>query len=304
MKQWFWIITFGSACAILFFLAYGHIWLIERDWLWIRDKLVRRTGSITDQRKAFTWTEWSWISLLSAARLFTIPVLLLTLGWMIARMMRRPRDSRAATLVILLLGWAALHVLIGRQGVYQHQWWWWPLAPAASVAAALFVDRFAPRRRAFDVAIVALLIALAAWSTTTSWLALHKPPGMSDDPNSHSIADIGRAIRTSVPPDTAVMLAEKDETTGLWYYADRPIVVDIWTVDGFLNRHVDPGTADLPFGFTEQWHKPTQRFIFPKIYVRFAEPLLHYLQSHYAAYDAPPDVKQKFYVFDLTRPLL
>src|SRR2546422_4958572 len=120
---------------------------------------------------------------------------------------------------------------------------------------------------------------------------------MSEDPNSHSIWEIGGAIRTPVPPDTTVMVAEKDETTGLWYYADRPIIWDTWTIEGLQNRMNDPGTADLPFGFTEIWRKPPSRFIFPKIYRPFAEPLLEYLHAHYAEYPQPADLRDKFYVF-------
>jgi hypothetical protein len=99
------------------------------------------------------------------------------------------------------------------------------------------------------------------------------------------------------------VLAEKDETTGLWHYADRPLFVDVWTAEKLESRIADPEYADLPFGFTEEWRRPPSRFVFPKCYQPHAQPLLDYLRSHYSEYSALPEVSSKFWVFDLTRQL-
>jgi hypothetical protein len=310
-RQWPWIAGFAFACAAIFFLAYGHIWLIERDWLWIRDKLQRRTGSITDQKHTFSWLDWLNVSSHRAVHLFTLPVLILSGAWMLLRACRHggAPHRQAARLAWIGFAFAGLHIVIGRQGVYQHEWWWWPLAPSLAISSALVLDRVmtpqsdAPRRSAIlNFGAATFVLALGAWSTSTTWRDLHKPPGMFEDDASHSVVDIGAAIRQSVAPDTAVMVAEKDETTGLWYYADRPLVADIWTVEGLQNRMADPGSTDLPFGFTETWHRPPQRFIFPISYTRYAQPLLQFLQEHYAACELRADLRAKFYVFDLSRP--
>jgi len=300
LQNWGGMAAFGVACGALFLLAYGHIAIVEHDWLWMHDKVARRAGSISDTKKAFTFFDWLCVVARRADHLFTAPLLVLTGIWIAtARWIRTPTFR----LVAILLAWAGLHIVVGRQGVFQHEWWWWPLAPGVAIASALVVDRWVHNSRAGNAFIVACILALAAWSTVTTVRALYKSHGMLEDDASHSVVEIGRAIRSCAPPDAAVMVAEKDASPGLWHYADRPIIVDVWDGETLEARLRNPAYADLPFGFTEEWHKPPVRFVFPKSYQLHAPAMLKYLQSHYSEYSASPDVAAKFFVFDLTRPL-
>ena len=101
----------------------------------------------------------------------------------------------------LLLAWGLLHVLVGRQGVYNHEWWWWPLTPGIAAASALACNGVATAvdrggsRRAPHVAVAMLIVAFALWTTRSEYRDLY--PGGSDD--SFTTMDIGRAIQAAAP---------------------------------------------------------------------------------------------------------
>src|SRR5205814_3967421 len=77
----------------------------------------------------------------NAASKHTWVVLASIVLWIWLAIPRRLREANRATpLVSLLLAWCALHVLVGRQGVYVHEWWWWPLTAGAVMAAGIVLD--------------------------------------------------------------------------------------------------------------------------------------------------------------------
>src|SRR5947207_1105862 len=104
-KDWLWIGGFAFIAALLFFLAYAQVWLVTRDWLWMRELLIRRTfATVNDQLQTFGWREWFRGAIVKhAVHLLTLPVLLLGGGWLCVVISRRRRPlDRAATLTLLL----------------------------------------------------------------------------------------------------------------------------------------------------------------------------------------------------------
>ncbi len=203
----------------------------------------------------------------------------------------------------LVLGWAALHVLIGRQGVFVHEWWWWPLTPGVAMAAGLVVDQLCRSSerdglssRSVNAAVVAFLVIFAAWHTRAAFVELRSPKGIViDRPDvDYTIDEIGAVIRSSAPPNAVVMLAENDPTLSLWYYADRPLRANVWDPYTFEQRRTD-GSSELCFYVTEPFDAPASAFVFPKAYrAPKTESFFQFLASHFTMTEHP-----KFYVFDL-----
>ena len=75
---------------------------------------------------------------------------------------------------------------------------------------------------------------------------------------------MGDAIRAAAPFNHAVMLAESDESLGLWFYADRPFKQNVWDPATFEHRMTD-GRCDLQFKLTEPWHDRPAAVIVPSI---------------------------------------
>ncbi|MBC8107875.1 MAG: hypothetical protein H7Z14_14905 [Anaerolineae bacterium] len=290
LRQWPWIIAFGLFVAMLFFLLYAQVVAVTHDWQWM-SKLVRRRAlsSQTDANHAYTM--WEWIE--GAVRHHAIgrhtdAGFRLLAVWLLLAMTRL-RSSRSTQLILLLLGWAILHIVIGRQGVFVHEWWWWPLTPAIAMAGGVAIDwilkqpesRGADRRIATSVAVVMICI-FGIHNIRAAVAELRHPYGMSKDPAlDYSVTEMGAAIRAAAPLGEAVMLAEDDKTLSLWFYGDRAIKQKIWSVDTFESRLHD-GVADLQFDLTEQCPTAPAAMIVPKAYLSEGlKPLTDYLDSRY-----------------------
>ena len=208
-----------------------------------------------------------------------------------------------ATVAGLLLAWGALHVVIGRQGVYNHEWWWWPLTPGIAVASALLVDRtlVALERRgssrpANAVATIAIVL-FAGWTTDSAFRELYR----SHRDDVFTTLELGQTIQAAAPgPNDLAMLAWSGDDPELWFYGDRPLRGDIWTIDDFRDRQSGP-YADLVFGDLQPWPAPAAGLVFPVICRRTLPDLHAYLAARYPLTPLPPGLAEKFEVFDLRR---
>jgi len=310
-KTWGWGAAFGAIGTLFFLLAYGQIDLVRHDPMWIRELVARRTvNSATDSGQSFTTGQWFRIGLFGEnVRQHSLVICVLAVAWIALYGWRVRDDVPAARLVRLMLGWAALHVLIGRQGVFNHPWWWWPLTPGLAMAAGLMGERICVFLESRNVVgwklhlpLLAVLFAFANYHTRVTIGYLINPAAYNGKMD-YTIQQIGRAIHTA-PPDQAVALAESDETIGLWYYGDRPLfrnVWDQWTLQALLDH---PERAELPMRFSEPWTKPPAIFVFPRPYAGAAPEFLGYLAGHYRLLETDERVSSEFYIFDLRSPVI
>lgn len=295
VKRWPWIIAFGFVCAAYFFILYVQVVAVTHDWAWMSRLVKRRAlGGESDTRETITLSGWFDHAVFGhALRNHTAYMLVPMLAWVALVALRPLRRQAATPFVGLMLGWAFLHVLVGRQGVYVHEWWWWPLTPAAAMAAGVAVEyamSWLEAHRApcvgtnAAVSVALLLVALANVRYASSLLA--HPYTVSNTSLNYSLTELGDAVRASAGRNQSVMLAESDETLGLWYYADRPIMRNVWGTDSFDHRFHD-GHTDLPFGLLEKSDRLPVALIIPKAYLSpKMQPLLDYCGERYERQDS------------------
>jgi len=333
-RQWGWIFAFGFATVVIFVAIFLHITMVTGNWTLIQERLLRRSvSSHTDSQQAFDWMIWLKKAVWGYnVKRHTIPLMLLATAWVVIDgwRVRKVHDS-AATLVRLLLAWAFVHVMIGRQGVLNHDWWWWILTPGLCVAAALMLDRSwqlfegsAPAASVSPLAAsqissaddtakpqaarlgtarlvdAAFVLLVGAWCVWTTWTTVGF---FYDDRNirggmQYTIVEIGRAIESAAPEGGLVILTENDDEPSMWYYGRRPIKMNVWD-PRTLDARMRDGFAELPFDYTQPWHAAATGLVFPKQYEPNAATFLDHLKGTYRLRHTTPEIDDKFYIFDL-----
>ncbi len=302
MRQWIWIGAISVFGIVCFILLYMQVVAAGGEWTWMVRLVQKRAfSSVTDAKVTFSIADWLGGAVLGhAVNRHTWPVMILAVGWVVWAASRWRKPVPGASVAGILLGWAFLHILIGRQGVLVHDWWWWPLTPGVAVAAGLMIDslfRFIDRRadaELFTASLVGLLAIFAGWTTWAAFSELDSPARIAQNEWNYSIVEIGKIIRDSAPPNSVVLLAESDQTLSLWYYADRPLRYQIWDLPT-LNRRLEDGSSDLCFNLTEQHFGRGAILVLPKAYLGNLASLTEELKSRYPSRDAG-----KFLVFDLS----
>ncbi|MBV8780972.1 MAG: glycosyltransferase family 39 protein [Phycisphaerae bacterium] len=294
IERWRWIIAFGLITVVLFAIPYGQGILVTHDLHWMGRFVERRTiSNVADRTGSFTMIGWIHNAIVRHAYgRHNGPVLPLMIAWIICAFTiwkRRPETR----LISLTLCWAALHVIVGRQGVYVHEWWWWPLTPGAAMAAGVAFDRAiawhddrtrttsGPR---IDIPIYVLLLAFAAfnvYSVNSEWVNPKQITNVKD-PLNYSLREIGDAIRSSAPENTAVMIGEDDNSLSLWFYADRPLVQQIWD-PLTLQTKIAAKETDIPFrGVEQEWTGPVSAYVLPRVYISpKMQPMIDWLDARY-----------------------
>jgi hypothetical protein len=289
----------------LFTVLYAHATLGQPDWGWMIHQVQRRgMSNVSDAGSgAFTLAHWIRHAIweLAIAR-HSVAVCLLALLWAAMAFARRfsgPADRLAG----LLLAWAVVHVLLGRQGVFQHEWWWWPITPGLVIATAVAGDELLSLLEGrlkgispttLNALVTLLVIVFASWNVRSALLERRSAPGILAGPLNYSLAEIGQAIRDSTPPDAAVMLAESDQSLASWYYADRPTMRRVWDLGTFESRLTEK-RAEISFEAYQRWDGPIAAMIIPKAYYAHIEPrLIEYLDANFARRE-----ETKFVVWDL-----
>jgi 4-amino-4-deoxy-L-arabinose transferase-like glycosyltransferase len=306
-RQWGWIFAFGFATVVIFFAIFLHITMVTGNWTLIQERLLRRSVSThTDSQQVFDWGIWLKEAVWGYnVKRHTIPLMLLGVAWMMVDGWRiRRTDDPAATPVRLLLAWALVHVVVGRQGVLNHDWWWWVLTPGLAMAAALNLDRicrYLESRGAQRWAIYALVVTVGAWCAWTTWTTV---AFFYNDRNvrggmQYTIVEIGRAIELAAPEGGAVILAENDDEPSMWYYGRRPIKMNVWDAQTLDTRMRD-GLAELPFDYSQPWRAAPTGLVFPKQYEPNAASFLDYLKGTYRLRRTTSEIDDKFLIFDLT----
>ncbi len=238
--------------------------------LLVKAALRRTMGAATDEGKTFglgAWLAGAW----SFNRILHGPLLAGPLLWAWTRRWAlRTESDRAAA---LLLGWGAVHVVVGRQGCLNHDWWWWPLTPGLAMTTGLGVAgicrrfgvaAFSSASRGLAFAVVTLAV-IGGWGAVAEIRRWQSPGWISGGFDDYLLHDLGDAIRKAAPPDECVLVAEWDDEPQLWYYADRPIKVAVWDSETFVRRRFD-ATADLVYNFSQAWSKAPVALVMPASY--------------------------------------
>jgi 4-amino-4-deoxy-L-arabinose transferase-like glycosyltransferase len=301
-RTWPWVLAWATWTGIVFVLLNLYIaWAASLRWDWMVPLLKGRTA--IGMTAPFTAAEWLRMAWAYNLHFHTAPLFAASCLWLIARSVRIWNAQPGETVAWLLLAWGGLHVLIGRQGVYNHEWWWWPLTPGIAIASGLLVDRLLAlldRRRPSRLSYVVVGLAIALFAVRTANQAYGELyASHRDDP--FTTVELGRAIQIAAPdPDDLVMLTWSGDDPELWFYGDRPLRGDIWTIDDFTRRQSGP-YADLVFSDLQLWPASAAGLVFPTLLGRSLAPFHVYLVSHYPRVPMPPDLALKFEVFDLRR---
>jgi hypothetical protein len=249
----------------------------------------------------FTLAQWLTTALESNLARHTLPILLLAFGWLIIYGWRRHRPPRGATVARLLLAWGILHVIVGRQGVYIHEWWWSPLTPGLVIAAALFLNALLRRlerstlRRAAHPTAACLILLFALWTARGALIEL----GALQTRRPFTTIELGQAIQAAAPnPNDIAMLVHGGADPQLWFYGDRPLKLDILSIADF-QRRLEDDQVDLVYYFVQPWQAVPTGLVFPVDRRHEQADLLAYLQQHYAQVRLASPLINKFYVFDL-----
>jgi len=297
-RNWPWIFAFCFAASALFAMLYTYIALATNaPWDWMANLLRNRTA--IGGTSPFTLAQWLTTALESNLARHTGPILLLAFGWLIIYGWRCHRHQLGATVARLLLAWGILHVLVGRQGVYIHEWWWSPLTPGLVIAAALLLDALLRRlersalRRAANPTAACLILLFALWTARGSFIEL----GASQSP--FNTIELGQAIQAAAPhPNDIAMLVHGGAEPQLWFYGDRPLRLDVLSIADFQRRLQDD-QVDLAYYFEQPWKAVPTGIVFPVDRRYEQADLLAYLQQHYAQVRLASSLVNKFYVFDL-----
>lgn len=300
------MLIFCVVATVYFAGAYLHIVFgADQPFDWIIKEVQRRSNAGEGDRGAVTAAMWlAGIWRHNLAR-HTIILLLLGFSWLVVFGFRRGVNP-ATTIVRLALAWAALHILVGRQGVYVHDWWWWPLTPGLALAAGLLVDELTDavsieRRRTVSAALAVLYVAFATWTSATI-LPRYFSDRYTRGGVSFSTREFGEAIRLAAPNNrnAPVLIAYNDTyDLPLWYYGDRPLRFNVW--DPYTLEQTIHATANtLPFGYEQaDWPVSPAGFVFPREFIPSAAGFVDYLRAHY-----PRRETRRFLIFDLAHPLV
>jgi hypothetical protein len=302
-----WAAGIGLIACVFFAVEYLQDVAVTHRWNWMGQLVARRMlSNVADSNAKITLGSWLHDALLEHGVLRSgWAMCFFALGWVVLAVRRRIVANGAIAghpdrLIGLILGWAGLHVVIGRQGVLVHEWWWWPVIPGVAMAAGVFLDwavgemKRSGRSWGYAGAVYLLLLATAGLNVFNVVDELAHPKRIVFSNLDYGITEIGQVIREAARPGEAVMLAESDESLSLWFYADRPLKRNVWSAWD-VQECLRDGTFDIPFGRTQQFDGRVAAVILPRAYLsEKLQPLVDYLKGKSIERES-----EKFLVFEL-----
>jgi hypothetical protein len=294
------LLAFSGCSVALFALLYTQAAMVAQDWGWMLQAFSRRAlSSQSDASTAITFSGWIETALLGhAGSRLTLPILLTTGLWIVIALTRPRRTFKTDPATATLTLFSLVHISIGRQGLYQHDWWWWPLVPASAMATSACILWLANHvsSRVSAISVVAALIALTTWTTIGGLRELARPKSIVDSPLNYSVVELGALIRQSTPVSHRAILVESDQSIALWFYACRDVQMNVWSPQQF-EQALASSRVDLLFGATELSRSVPATAIVPKAYAEFVPELVSHLTQRYSHRETP-----KFILFDLRKP--
>ena len=311
--SWGWIIGFCASACGLFAALYVYIAVAAQlPWTWMVPLVLNRSAIKT--ASLFSASQWWSTALTFNRHLHTSPVIVLSGAWLLIALMGRLKAAPTSRVVVgaafrrsgnhraaaILIAWGLLHVAIGRQGVFNHEWWWWPLTPGLAVTAALLVESAIDgleRRACFlvNAGATCAIATFAIWTSTTTLHELFPTPA----PQGFTTRDLGHAIRVAAPGRSDVaLLVWSGFDPQIWFYGDRAVRANVWSVAD-LDQRLRDRTADLLFGFDQPWTGPATGLVFPLQRRDDFKELRALLRERYRIAPAPADVTDAFEIYDL-----
>jgi 4-amino-4-deoxy-L-arabinose transferase-like glycosyltransferase len=301
-RQWPWIGLFCGAALGVFALLYIYIVLATNEpWNWMAPLFTKH--SAIGGTPPFTVSQWVATAIVRNRGRHTLPLVIAAGIWLVTIGVRIRVAQPGATVARILLAWGILYCAIGRVAVYEHDWDWLPLTPGLAASAALATDailRRADRRPFASIAngiAIGVIVLCASWTAITTFRELY--PRQTTD--RFTTVEMGRAIRIAAPTPSDLALvvgAGWGWEPQWWFYGDRALRVNVWTVPDFQAR-VSDESADLTYNFAEEWKATATGLVFPTSARGDFGDLWTYLRQHYSSVPLPADLAHNFEVFDL-----
>ena len=303
--EWAWILAFGGAACALFAAVYVYITLATHSsWTWMLPLFARHSSL-----GGVPFTPMQWLGTAFALnRMLHTPVLMLACGlWLVMFAFRFRGPQAGATVARLLLAWGAMCIMIGTTAAYNHQFVWIFLTPGIAVSTALLIDwlfRVTEQYRIGPITGmgVALGVAMfASWTASTTFNRLY--PTIPAAP--FTPMEMGQAIQAAAPdPGDVALVVGGDGGPGsqLWFYGDRALRVNVWTVVGVEER-LRQNWVDLIYNFNVQpWDATAAGIVFPRWWDECCGDVRVYLEGRYPRVELPPALSEKFAVFTVPSP--
>ena len=141
----FFIFPIFGCFLFLLFLYYIHT--IADSFYPFFYLLFHRASSYAsdlDLTQTFTLIQWFKEISLNIRKLYTLPILILSLIWLVSfitKLIKRQNFAQDLVVIILLL-FGLIHIFLGRQGAWIHEYWSALLIPGLAISAALPLDKF------------------------------------------------------------------------------------------------------------------------------------------------------------------
>ena len=269
------------------------LFVVLASWLAGPAAIVRLLGGRAVSFRSDTGQAFDlggWLQLVVGTYLWELctgGVLVVVLGWLVMRgpaLVRRPHPERLA-LFLLLFG--AMHLIVGFQGAYQHEFWAHYLRAGVPLVCALVIDRAwssldpGPRR---TLIVTGLVVALTVPGLLTTVRLASRPISarMVDEP--YTPQDLARVIRDCTPPGAGALTSDYYGEGATFYYARRPLGVAIFTVEA-LDARLRVPRYDIPGG-TGSYAVPTTTpacFVLPRHHEQLFPDLARRLRRDFPA---------------------
>ncbi|RLA93659.1 MAG: hypothetical protein DRG83_20665 [Deltaproteobacteria bacterium] len=303
-QDWrFWLLVL--ACGLLLLALIQYITGLDA---FIQGFLFRAGSRASDTDPSQTYTMFQWIRRMGGRLVvsYTTPVLVLGVLWGVHQTFRSLQEKRLAedtSFVLLLLAFAAMVMLIGRQAAWIHDFLVRYFIPGLALAAGWTTDRlshfFARRTRWYrlaSLAVAGLLVILAANAASTTIMRHQRHF------NPITWAEFGKAIAQNTEFDAEVLTSAR-VSRQLEYYADRKLRGEIRSHTQFeaalLSCTGDCRYFFVPLDFPTYPERPNLSIIPLNIVNSQAyRELLTYLHSRYET-----NTGDRYLMFRLDHPL-
>jgi 4-amino-4-deoxy-L-arabinose transferase-like glycosyltransferase len=256
----------------------------------------------SDQGQPFVAAEW--VRLVVGTYLWALctpGVLLVVLAWCVLRVPALVRRPHAERLALFLLLFGVMHLLVGFQGAYQHEFWAHYLRAGVPLVCALAIERVASaippgRLRAASTGVMLAALTIPGIVGTLRLDARPLSARMLDaDYTPHALA---AAIRGCTPPGASAFTSDYYGEPAMFFYAEHPLAIGVFT-PALLAERLRMPRYDLPGGGAPPYATAAAVpacFVLPRQHERYFPELVAVLRDRF-----PARTEGRFEIFSLDR---